>query len=124
MVPQFEQQEAEGLGECDKKVLIAAPHLLPEVRAAAMQRDGETRGRESCMQAFIIDVVAAASRVRQGLFDGNVVNAHLAQRLFGYPAITQVNESSLPAADRDEAFINQLPPVLRVVVDLLIGLMI
>jgi hypothetical protein len=28
--------------------------------------------------------------VRQGLFDGNVVDAHLAQRLFGYPAITQV----------------------------------
>jgi hypothetical protein len=59
-----EQQEAEGLGECDKKVLIAAPHLLPEVRAAAMQRDGETRGRESCMKEQIIEMSLNGSGIR------------------------------------------------------------
>jgi len=84
------------------------PHLVEKLDRAAMQghdeaiaddqidvRDmqssvGEMRRRQSRMQAFVVDVVAATARVHDGLFDGEVIDPEQAQGPLGGPGVTDV----------------------------------
>ena len=136
-IPQLEQQKPEALGEGREKLAIILPHLVEELDRAAMQghdeaiaddqidvRDaqplvGEMRRRQGRVQAFVVDVVAAAACVQDGLFDGEVIDLEQAQGPLGGPGVTDVEvdpAGQAPGAggagllDRDGTF----APVLEV----------
>ena len=107
-IPQLEQQKPQALGEGREKLAIILPHLIEELDRAAMQghdeaiaddhidvRDtqssvGEMRRRQRRMQAFVVDVVAAAACVQDGLFDGEVIDLEQAQGPLGGPGVADV----------------------------------